>query len=169
MIDKVISYTRDTMGANDVILGNITPDNTSAILAVQQSSIMPLELQRMAFYRYMEDAVRIILDIMACDYGKRIIREENGGQAILDLSKLRGMDLRLNVDIGASSYWSELMQVQTLDNLFAKGVLTDAAEYVESIPSAYLKNKAKLLQTLKEREAGAERGGTANGLSEMRN
>lgn len=170
MIDKVISYTRDTMGANDVILGNITPDNTSAILAVQQSSVMPLELQRMAFYRYMEDVVRIILDIMACDYGRRLIQEESGEQAILDLSKLRGMDLRLNVDIGASSYWSELMQVQTLDNLFAKGVLTDAAEYVENIPSAYLKNKAKLLQALKERAADAEKKeDAADELSEMRN
>lgn len=170
MIDKVIQYTRDTMGASDVVLGNIRPDNTSAILAVQKSAVMPLELQRMAFYRYVEDVVRIALDIMGCDYGKRLIRTEDGGQAVLDFSQLDGMDLRINVDIGASSYWSELMQVQTLDSLFAKGVLSDAAEYVENIPAAYLKNKAKLLQSLREKQAAVYdvEGGGAGGLPEMR-
>ena len=164
MIDKVIAYTRDTMGASDTVLGNVRPDNTSAILAVQKSAVIPLELQRMAFYRYVEDVVRIILDLMASHYGVRAVKGEDGSVILLDHSRLAGMDLRVNVDIGASSYWSELMQVQTLDNLFAKGVITDAAEYVESIPAAYLKNKAKLLQTLREKQASVQTGGAADAV-----
>lgn len=164
MIDKVIAYTRDTMGASDAVLGNIRPDNTSAILAVQKSAVMPLELQRMAFYSFVEDVVRIILDLMASHYGVRAVKTEEGGTVLVDHSRLAGMDLRVNVDIGASSYWSELMQAQTLDNLFAKGVITDAADYVESIPGTYLKNKAKLLQTLREKQNAVQTGGTADEL-----
>lgn len=153
MIDKVISYTRETMGANDVILGNVQPDNTSAILAVQKSAIVPLELQRMAFYRYMEDVVRIILDIMACDYGVRMTRSEQGQPVQTDFSKLAGMELRTNVDVGASSYWSELMQVQTLDRLFERGILSDAALYLESVPSSYIRNKDKIIESIKKQQA----------------
>ena len=54
MIDKVIEYTRDTMGASDAALGNVTPDNTSAIIAVQKATSMPLELQRQDFYCFRE-------------------------------------------------------------------------------------------------------------------
>ncbi|MFQ7004766.1 MAG: hypothetical protein ACLRRT_14530 [Ruthenibacterium lactatiformans] len=45
----MIEYTRDTMGASDAALGNVTPDNTSAIIAVQKATSMPLELQRQDF------------------------------------------------------------------------------------------------------------------------
>ena len=55
--------------------------------------------------------------------------------------------------MGASSYWSELMQVQTMDNLFAKGIITDAVLYLESIPSKYLKNKEKIIAAVKEQQA----------------
>ena len=157
MIDKVISYTRETMGANDVVLGNVQPDNTSAILAVQKSAVVPLELQRMAFYRYMEDVVRIILDIMACDYGVRMTRLEQGRLVETDFSKLSGMELRTNVDVGASSYWSELMQVQTLDRLFERGILSDAALYLESVPASYIRNKDKIIESIKKRQAAAEK------------
>ena len=50
MIDNVISYTRDTMGARLTrrlaTSGRTTP---SAIIATQKASAMPLELQRMGF------------------------------------------------------------------------------------------------------------------------
>ncbi|MFR1356156.1 MAG: hypothetical protein ACLSBB_02370 [Ruthenibacterium lactatiformans] len=74
MIDKVIEYTRDTMGASDAALGNVTPDNTSAIIAVQKATSMPLELQRQDFYCFVEDSVRIWMDMMAQNYGVRMVR-----------------------------------------------------------------------------------------------
>lgn len=157
MIDNVISYTRDTMGASDAALGNVRPDNTSAIIATQKASAMPLELQRMGFYQFVEDYVRIFLDIMRTDYGLRqvAVSDENGQQQQLmfDFSALDRLHLKLNIDIGASTYWSELMQVQTMDNLFASGIITDAATYLEAIPNGYIKNKQEILQKIKEKQA----------------
>lgn len=160
MIDNVISYTRDTMGASDAALGNVKPDNTSAIIATQKASAMPLELQRMSFYQFVEDYVRIFLDIIAQNYGSRRVSylDENGeaNQIVFNFDALKSLKLKLNLDIGASTYWSELAQVQTMDNLFANGIVTDAVTYLESIPNGYVKNKAEMIRKLKEQQQIAQ-------------
>lgn len=302
MIDKVIAYTRDTMGASDAALGNVTPDNTSAIIAVQKATSMPLELQRQDFYTFVEDSVRVWLDMMAQNYGVRPVRmrrrreapdagmtaaqrlgpkpagggfagtgaadapagmpdgdiflpsdaqivfdttgdstgdarkvqdsawdvlpsgqaaeRELSGAALsdqglpdgfgpdamgagmsganiagsgpseasgleiagmdanasgpmlpgmradvpgpgaeercetvpFDFSVLQNMDLQLNVDVGAATYWSELMQAQTLDNLFTRGMLTDAVTYLENMPRGYIPGRQALIEAIRKRQ-----------------
>lgn len=46
MIDKIIERSKEFIGANDAALGNVNPDNAQAIIATQQASIVPLELQK---------------------------------------------------------------------------------------------------------------------------
>ena len=89
MLDKMIDCTRDTMGASDAVLGNIKPDNTSAIVATQQATTMPLELQRQDFYSFVEASVRIWLDMMGAYYGVRAVR------IALPASGPGGMGLRM--------------------------------------------------------------------------
>lgn len=171
LIDKVIDYTRDTMGASDAALGNVNPDNTSAIIAVQKASAMPLELQRMAFYQFVEDYIRIFIDFMRVRYGVRqVTYEDESGQMIqtlFDFGVIDRMHYKLNVNIGASTYWSEIMQMQTLDNLMTRQIISDPALYLESIPAQYLPNKQKLLNHIKEQQDTAmmaqQMGGTTNG------
>lgn len=182
-IDKVMAYTKDTMGASDAALGNVKADNTSAIIAVQKASSMPLELQKMSFYRLVEDSVRIFLDMMAANYGLRRVWTPadstgdgpahsagdggTGRMRLFNFASLRGLNLRLNVDIGAATYWSELVQVQTLDNLFERGIIPDAETYLELVPTAYIKDKAFLLEAVRRAQAGAGQdqagGGRAGG------
>jgi hypothetical protein len=166
LIEKVIEYTRDTMGASDAALGNIKPENTSAIIAVQKASAMPLELQKMSFYQFVEDYVRIFLEMMRVNYGIRrcLAGKESGREERIDFSRLGEIRYKLNIDVGASSYWSEMMQVQTIDNLFAKGVVTDAVSYLESIPDGYIRNKQKMIAKLQEeRDRLAEKSGQLPG------
>ena len=59
-------------------LGNVRPDNTSAIIAVQQAAAVPLELQKRAFYQFVEDYVRVMIEIMSVDYGTRIVNVDEG-------------------------------------------------------------------------------------------
>jgi len=160
LVDRTISYTRDFMGASDAALGNIRPDNTSAIIAVQKASSAPLELQRLAFYSFWEDVVRIILDHIRAYYGKRPVSFRTDGGVFTDTVDFGAINydaLELKVDVGAASYWSELMQVQTADNLFERGIVTDAVTYLESVPDAYIHGKNKLIARLREqREAAGE-------------
>jgi hypothetical protein len=53
------------------------------------------------------------------------------------------------VEIGASSYWSETTQVQTMDSLFEKGIVTNPVTYLEGIPDKYIPNKRKIIEELK--------------------
>ena len=159
LIDKVIKYTLEFMGASDAALGNINPQNTSAIIATQKASAMPLELQKLAFRRFTEDYVRTIIDMMRVDYGLREVQSiDEGKTEFFDFGSIESEALSMKVDIGSAAYWSELMQVQTMDNLFAKGVITDVVTYLEGIPEQYLKNKSKILSKLKNDMAAMENG-----------
>ena len=172
MIEKVIQYTRDTIGASDAALGNVRPDNTSAIIATQKASSLPLELQKISFYDFVEESVRIWMDMFAVYYGTRPVRMNVDIPAVIDqmtgteiepetkqmqtvafdFSQLREMDLKLNVDIGPATYWSELMQAQTLDNLVAAQIIPDAITYLENMPRGYIPGRQKLIEALRKKE-----------------
>lgn len=154
LVEKTIQYTKEFMGAGDAALGNVKPDNTSAIIAVQKASSAPLELQRLAFYQFVEDYVRIMVDIIRARYGLRkvMISDEEGTEqyALVDFNSLPYDAMEINVEVGSSAYWSELMQIQTADNLFNKHIITDAITYLETIPDRYIRNKGKILEQLRQ-------------------
>lgn len=174
LIDSTIGYTKDFMGASDAALGELSGsslNNTSAIVAVQQASSVPLEIQKLSFYQFVEDVVRSIVDVMACNYGIRKIHiTENQAKELgmppagvdqsgmpvypttmdVDFSELRNFNYDINVEIGQSSYWSEQTQVQTMDNLFDKGIIKNPVTYLEGIPDKYIPNKRKLMEEVKK-------------------
>ena len=149
IVDKTISYTKDFMGANDAALGNVSPVNTSAIVALQKSSVAPLEIQKMALYQLVEDYARIVYDIVRHYYGARFV-ELDGESVFVDFGAI-DENAKLVVDIGPSEYWSETAQMNTMDNLFEKGIVDDAIIYLENIPSRVLPNKNKIIKLLKEK------------------
>ena len=155
LANSTISLTKDSMGVYDAALGNVKPNNTSAIIAVQQASAQPLELQRLDFYQAVEDLVRIELEFMGKFYGLRevLVLDEDGNEdfAWFDFGVLAGMNVRLKVNVGRSSYWSELVQVQTLDNMLAGGIIPDAYTYLEQIPEGYVRNKSRIMRALKKK------------------
>ena len=152
LIELLTQRTLEFMGASDASLGKLRPDNTSAIIATQKASAMPLELQRMEFYRFTEDCVRIMTDMMAVHYGVRPASAGDGKTELFDFGMLRRANLSTRVDIGSAAYYSELMQIETLDNLFQKGIITDAVTYLEGIPDQYVRGKSRILEKLRERQ-----------------
>lgn len=159
IINELIQKTLEYMGASDAALGNVKPDNTSAIIATQKASSMPLELQRLAFHQFTEDYVRVMLDIMRADYGQRPVSVDVAGvryTGVYDFDNVNpsGMDMR--IDVGSSAYWSELMQIQTADNLFGKGIISDPITYLDSIPDQYIRGKNEIIRKLEEQMAAAQ-------------
>ncbi len=148
IVEKTIAYTKDFMGANDAALGNVNPTNTSAIVALQKSAVAPLELQKLSLYQFVEDYSRIVYDIIKTHYGMR--ETEIGGQMVYFDYRTLGNNAKLTVEIGPSEYWSESAQIQTMDNLFTKGVITDAIVYLENLPDRALPNKSRIIQAIKE-------------------
>lgn len=154
LVNDVISKIKESMGSSDASLGDVKPDNTSAIIALQEATNQPLELQRQQYYTFWEDTVRNIIDIMTTDYNTReIIADEE--VALLDFSALKNINYELNVDIGSGAKYSEIAQINTADKLFEQQVI-DPLTYVEIIPDKYILAKGKIVEYLKQQKEQAD-------------
>ena len=161
-IEMAIDYTQSLMGASDAALGDTRPDNTSAIIALQRASDAPLEVIKQNVFQALEDLARVYLDMMRVYYGVRFAQvklqtkaqmnnqplgmtlpEQDFNQPF-DFVVLNEIPLSLKVDVGASSYWSEIAAVQTLDNLLMQKQIT-VDEYLERLPEGYVSKKQELI------------------------
>ena len=178
-IDKAVSYTKDCLGATDAQLGNVKPDNTSALMVLQSSAEVPLENIRAGLYEWLEDIGAILLDMMGTYYGVRTVVCErtfeepvrNGRQMpvidsdtgkmrthmvtrriarLYDFSLFKNLWFNVRVNAGAATYYSEIAMVQTLDNLRRDGVL-EIVDYLERIPDKLIPRKAELVREMKKR------------------
>ncbi|MBS7224861.1 MAG: hypothetical protein KH050_05905 [Clostridiaceae bacterium] len=164
VLEMMIRLMKDCLGASDASLGDVRPENTSAILAAQSASNAPLELQKRTFEQFNEDCVRIIIDMMCAHYGKRAVNisvrhtdpitgldTEEDVIAELDFGSLSLGAMDVNVEVGASSYWSQTVAVTNLDKLMMNQLLPDMLTYFEGIPSTMLPNKREIIRKVKEK------------------
>ena len=165
-IDAAIEYTQNFMGASDAALGNTRPDNTSAIIALQRASNAPLELVKQNMYQSVEDLGRIYLDMMRVYYKSRyapvkvfsknqmqnapfnIALPDDPVTKVFDFSVLNEMPMSLKLNVGASSYWSEIASMQTLDNLLMQNKIS-FDDYLERIPEGYVTKKQELIDKIR--------------------
>ncbi len=181
-IDKAVTYTKDCLGATDAQMGNVKPDNTSALMVLQSSAEVPLENTRAGMYEWLEDIGAILLDMMGTYYGQRpmvrdrdfdeIVTDPSTGAPMLnpmtgtmmtnkvtrrvvveyDFTKFKHLWFNVRVNAGATTYYSEIAMVQTLDNLRRDGTL-EIIDYLERIPDKLIPRKAELVRELRQRAA----------------
>ncbi len=153
VIDLAFQYTKECLGVSDAALGQIDPKNTSAIIAVQKSTAVPLSNIRDNLYDLVEQLTMILIDMMAVKYGQRpvLIMNEDGSRKLelFDFSQLQGMDLKTSIDVGETSYYSEIASLQTLDNLLNADRI-EFIDYLERVPAELIPKKAELITKLKE-------------------
>jgi hypothetical protein len=164
-IEMAFDKTHSLLGASDVAMGDSRPDNTSAIIALQRAANTPMELTKQNDHQQLEDAGRIFLDIMSVRYGTRMVEmtmdmDEVGEQPLgmelpaqtfmmpFDFSSLRSIHLSIEQEVGASSYWSEMASMQTLDNLLMNNLITPE-QYIDRLPNGYINKKEELLADLR--------------------
>lgn len=152
----LIDKTKATLGVYDVALGNVRPENTSAIIALQKSAAQPLELQRLDLYQFVEDSVRIIIDLMTSYYGIREVEfEVQGVKSTIpfNYADMNTLHMSYRVDVGASYAWSDATQIQTIDNLYNKQVIPDPITYLEQLPEGVVKDRGKIIEAIKRVQA----------------
>ena len=90
----------------------------------------------------------LALAFMALSCAKEIAPEtaapEQDFNVLWDFGILNEVPLSLKLDVGASSYWSEIAAVQTLDNLLMQKVIS-LDEYLERMPEGYISKKQELI------------------------
>ena len=176
-IELSFDKTHSLLGASDVAMGDSRPDNTSAIIALQRAANTPMELTKQNDYKCLEDAGRIWIDIMAVRYGVRKVEmsmgmDKPGEQPLgmdlpkqsfvvdFDFSKLREMQITIEQEVGASSYWSEMASMQTLDNMLMNGLI-NKKQYVERLPNGYMFKKQELLDDFQAEMSALPAGNSA--------
>ena len=193
LIDKAMAYTKECLGATDAQMGNVKPDNTSALMVLQTNAEVPLENIRAGLYEWVEDISSILLDMMGTYYGKRPVVVDKtfnelitgpGGTPVIDpttgtmktqsmvrkvvqefdFSALKHLFLNLRIDVGATTYFSEIAMTQTLDNLRRDGTL-DVIQYLERIPDKLIPKKQELLDELRGRIATDQQANAAAGAA----
>lgn len=148
LINLAISYTKDMLGATDAALGNVDPKNTSAIIAVQQASAMPLHNVKRQLHQFIEDLGLIWLDFMLCYYDeKRLVPSKNGEWVEFSPKKLKDALWSCSVDVGNSGYYSEITSINTLDSLLSLGHIT-LKQYLERIPNDIIPKKNELIEEI---------------------
>jgi hypothetical protein len=164
-ISMAVKMTEESLGATEAALGEGKAYNTSAILSLQRAAATPIELQKQNLYRAVEDLFRISIEFMAEYYGVRSVDIENPqkvaeaqafiGQTpdatipeVFDFSQLKDMPMSLKMEVGASSYYSEVASMQTLDNMLTGGFI-QPVDYLERIPDSYFPKRRKLIEQMR--------------------
>lgn len=167
-IQLATEQTEQSLGATSVALGDTRPDNTSAIIALQRAASTPSEITKQNLYKSIEDLYRIYIEFMGEYYGTRTVdmtppeevRQAISfvGQAVpsqvpmpFDFGQLKEMPVHIKLDIGASSYYSEIASIQTLDNLLKMGKIS-TTQYLDRIPDGYVPGRRELIDELREQE-----------------
>lgn len=173
LMQALIEQTERCMGVTQAALGDTRPDNTSAIIALQKASATPMELTKQQFYGCIEDLFRIYVEFMAFYYGKRSIvtkTPDKVTEAIefaaenhpdieatgtvttdFDYGTLKDIRWALKLDVGASSYFSEIATISTIAEWVKQGLMLPS-EGMERLPTDFMPKQQELIDAMKARE-----------------
>lgn len=148
LINNLIGNTLTQSGANDAALGDMNPDNTSAIIAVREAATLPMQMIQNRFYSFVEDVARIWAEFWVQKYGKRQLRisDKNGDWYLpFDADSYQSLLINTKVDVGAAGIWSETQTLRTLDALLSAGIITPL-QYLERVPKGVIPDLNGLLR-----------------------
>lgn len=125
-----------------------------------------MELTKQSLLQAIEDMGRIFMDFMAAYYGERFVDVPVPRNDMMqmgpdvpetvaipfDFSALQSIPCSIELDVGASSYWSEIASMQTLDNLLMNGKIS-TVEYLKRLPAGQIADREGLISLLQQREA----------------
>lgn len=161
----MIAQTLTQSGANEAALGDIKPDNTSAIIAVREAATMPITVMKNRFYSFIEDVSRIWAEFWVSQYGVRRLKvEDDAGTwyAPFNGEEYRKLLINVRVDVGPANLWSEIQTIQNLDKLL-QNQLIEPLEYLERMPKGSVPEQEELVRKVKERLQPTQKSGGGGG------
>jgi hypothetical protein len=166
LFELLVQTTKDMAGANETALGDNSVTKTAAgIIALQKASALPLSTQKRRFAQFKEDQGLIWLDFWLTKYNvPRMLtiertnpetRQDEVIQVPFDGSQYNETTFSLKIDVGASTQWSEIASIQTLDALLDKQLIT-FRQYLERIASGLIPDKEGLIDEVEQQEQQAQ-------------
>ena len=154
LIERALSDTKELSGATEVVLGEGEATNTSAILALQESSMLSLRQVRSALLQCIEDLGDIWADMMLSYYPKeRMIVTLDGGResiAQASLGEIRDEVLLCRVEAKEVSRYSAAASQNLLDKLLEGGHISPV-EYLKRLPDGAILQRDELIELLEQK------------------
>lgn len=159
LLQNSIAVTKDMMGATEAALGNLNPTNTSAIIAIQEASKVPLLQIKDNVAFLAEDIANIWADMMCIYYPpERLIPFFDGGEVgadRADFSLLRDTMLQAHVEISDPERFSVTYNQSVLDRLLDGGHIS-FIEYLERLPKGVVIDRDTLIESRLRKETNKE-------------
>ena len=166
LFDLLVQATKDMAGDNETALGDDSVTKTAAgIIALQKASALPLSTNKRRFQQWVEDIGLIWLDFWLTKYNvPRMLTVERKNpetgqtevvQIPFDGSQYDQTTFSLKIDVGASTQWSEIASIQTLDALLDKQLIT-FRQYLERIANGLIPDKEGLIDEIEQQEQQAQ-------------
>ncbi|MBO5883596.1 MAG: hypothetical protein J6Q78_04245 [Clostridia bacterium] len=156
LIELATDMTKDLLGATDSALGSEVANNTSAILALQETSRIPLEQVRTSYYRCIEELANIWADMMCAYYpAERLVpikTADGTNSTYIDIDKIKRGCLSARIDVVESTRFNAVNAQNMLDKLLDGGYIT-AEEYVKRLPASLIINRNELITAIGERNS----------------
>ena len=151
-VTLLISNTLTQCGANDAALGDVNPDNTSAIIELREAAALPLAPLKNRYFAFVEDIALVWLEFFMKMYGKRSLKilDENGVWYLpFDSERYENLVLSVSATAVEEALKGESESLAILSSLFEKGAIT-ARQYISRLPKGIIPDAKKLLAELKE-------------------
>ena len=159
LIEQAVGMTKELSGVTDSALGNVIPQNTSAIVALQEASRLPLQIVRTAFAQCLEDLANIWADMMCAYYPKeRLLPFYHEGELLaseVDFPALAHSLIRARIDVGNITNYRDSGSQSILDKLLDGGHIT-TLQYLEQLPDGALHSRASLIEAIKKQNFSIE-------------
>ncbi len=149
------SQSRVLLGATETAMGESIPQNNSALLAMREASLVPLEHVRLNLYQCIEEIACIWAEMM-CEYyadGRLVLYRdgEDVQTARFDFASLRHALLLAKVEVGAATRFGQSALVSMLDKLLDAGHIT-FRQYLQRLPDGVFPGRRSLLREVTEAE-----------------
>ncbi len=159
-VNNLIDNTLTQSGANAAALGDSDPNNASAIMALRNSALMPLNLLKNRFNSFIEQISRIWADFWLTQYGNRKIKiEDENGVWYLPFyaERYAGLCMNARVDVIEDSNITTGGRLEMLNLLYEKGII-DKAQYLKRLPVGTVPQMGELLDEIKNGEVALNDG-----------
>jgi hypothetical protein len=158
LVDNIMTYTKEVSGANESAMGEqVSSDlNASAIMMLQKASAIPIESVKRRFYQSMENIGRIWEEFWKVNYNtERMITVKNDEEEEelrpFNGSEAAETEMKLKIDIGPSSSYSETLMMSSLDKLFDGQHIT-VEQYLTFAPNNVIPFKDRLLKSIQKQQ-----------------
>lgn len=158
-VKNLISNTLTQSGANEAALGDMSAENTSAIIELRKTAWQYLTPLKNRYLAFVEDVSLVWAEFFLHMYGKRCLKisDDDGVWYFpFDASKYADLVLSAKATVGDNVYENEKERQELLDELFSRGVITPL-QYIKRLPRGALADKELLISELEKKENDNER------------